>query len=329
MSIAGERFVITGGASQVGRELTQQLLNLGVDHLTLIDNFSLGSSEGLQELNDPRVSLIRGDILRYEDLLSAFQQVDGVFHIAGFLTKPLGEHPSLGLDVNVRGTANVIQCSLYAGVQRLVFSSTTGVYGSKARLDPTVSEDHHFARQGLSVPAIMYSASKIIGEGLCMQAWEESGIGTVALRYSTVYGTRQHERGVNSRYLRQALEEASAKGQITMPAECNEIHDYVYVGDVARANIAAMSSGLGGEAINVASGETRSVADLVKIIGRLLEAPVVDPNGYLSSDDPQNQFRVDISAAERKLRWTPKVFLEDGVRMSLDWEKNAKGATDD
>src|SRR5262249_43811117 len=133
--------------------------------VVLLDNFSLGTPETVAHLaGDKRVKLVRGDILRTNDLFDAFKGADGVFSIAGFLTLPLVQNPSLGLAVNVEGQVNVYEACRYAGVKKVVFPSSVAVYGETM---PGVTDEKSPANLGSYQPGpMLYSCSKMIGEAL-------------------------------------------------------------------------------------------------------------------------------------------------------------------
>src|SRR5215510_4222886 len=131
MHIAGRRFLVTGGASLIGSHLTEQLLEAGAAAVILFDNYALGSPEVAASLaQDRRVTAVRGDITRLPELLDAFNQVDGVFALAGFLTLPLSQNPGLGLEVNVLGMYNIVEACRYRGVKKVVFASSVATYGN-------------------------------------------------------------------------------------------------------------------------------------------------------------------------------------------------------
>jgi len=120
-----------GGASLIGSHLTQQLLEAGAAAVILFDNYALGSPEVAASLaQDRRVTAVRGDITRLPELLSALDQVDGVFALAGFLTLPLSQNPGLGLEVNVLGMSNIVEACRYRGVKKVVFASSVATYGN-------------------------------------------------------------------------------------------------------------------------------------------------------------------------------------------------------
>src|SRR5258708_7516619 len=130
-AVSAGKFVVVGGASLLGSHIGERLLAAGVRELVLMDNLALGSTDNIKTLlADERCTFVRGDVLRLNELYDNFEDVDGVFLVAGFLTGPISANPWLGLDVNVRGPQNVLEACRYRNVKKVIFSSTTGVYGA-------------------------------------------------------------------------------------------------------------------------------------------------------------------------------------------------------
>jgi UDP-glucose 4-epimerase len=321
MQIEGGKFVITGGVSLIGSHIAEELLKAGAKEVLLFDNYSLGSTEMIGELmKEPRVKVVRGDILRVNEMYDAFQGASGVFAAAAFLTLPLSENPPLGLAVNVQGHANLLEACRYAKVGKVIFSSSVAIYGDPGA-DP-VAEDSPLRLASFSPAAALYSATKIIGENLGKLYSQRHGIQFVSLRYSTVYGERQHYRGVNALYIMQNYDRIQRGERPTVPDDGREVHDYIHVSDVAAANVAAMASDVTGESINVCTGVATTlndvVATLLKVMGSTLEPERrTDPKALRASTATQMDF--DRSKAERMLGWTPKVDLAEGIRRLVAW----------
>jgi len=200
MKISGGRFLLTGGASLIGSHVAEQLLEAGAGEVVLFDNYALGSPEVAAFLaQDKRVRVVRGDITRLHELLDALDGIDGVFALAGFLTLPLSQNPGLGLDVNVRGMFNIVEACRNRGVKKVVFSSSVATFGDPEadEVDETTPFRWHTAPPALA----LYASSKIIGENLLRLYKQRYGLDYIALRYSTVYGERQHHRGVNALHI--------------------------------------------------------------------------------------------------------------------------------
>lgn len=323
MEISQGKFVVTGGASLIGSHVAEQLLQGGAREVVLLDNYALGSPNTVKDiLGDPRVKLVRGDILRINELYDAFEGADGVFAIAGFLTLPLSQNPSLGLAVNVEGQVNIFEACRYRGVKKVVFSSSVAVYGDPA---PGIIEEAAPANLATFQPAAaLYSCTKLIGENLCKLYSARHKIQAVALRYSTVYGERQHYRGVNALYIMENYDRIKRGEPPIIPDDGSEVHDYIHVSDVARANVMAMASEVTGESFNVATGSSTSlnriVELLVKITGTKLK-PVHKANTSAVRASITSQLDFSVAKIEKLLGWKPEVSIEEGIRRLIAWRE--------
>jgi UDP-glucose 4-epimerase len=321
MKIAQGKFVITGGASLIGSHTADALLARGAREVVLLDNYSLGSPDVLGDLaNDARVKVIRGDILQTRDLFDAFADTDGVFAIAGFLTLPMAQNAVLGLSVNVTGHANVMEVCRYRGVRRVVFASSTAVYGEP--LPEPMAEDTAFNWAKFQPAAAMYSASKIIGENLCRHYHNLHGIESMSLRYGTVYGERQHYRGVNALYIMENYDRIRRGERPLIPGDGKEVHDYIHVSDVARANVMAMESDIAGESLNVVSGVATTlnevISTLLRVMGSHLE-PEFCTGKDLTRVSVGTHLAFDRQKIRRLLGWEPLVGLEEGIHRLASW----------
>lgn len=323
MKITDGRFVITGGASLIGSHVADRLLAEGAREVVLLDNFALGTPQAVAHLDgDERVRLVRGDILRIGELYDAFDGVDGVFAIAGFLTLPLTQNPPLGLAVNVDGMVNVFEACRFTGVKKVVFSSSIAAIGEPGA--DTITEETHSNLAAFQAGTKLYASSKLIGEALCELYAAKHGVQGIALRYATVYGERQHYRGVNALYIIDNYDRIMRGERPRISGDGSEVHDYVHVSDVARANVMAMASDVGGEIFNVGSGVSTDLNRLVEILlditGRDLKPEYVDAGGAVKSTSGST-LDFSVAKAERILGWKPEVGIEEGIRRLIDWRK--------
>ncbi len=323
MRIENGKFVITGGASLIGSHVADQLLAKGAAKVVLLDNFSLGTPAAVAHLEgDGRVDLVRGDILRIGELYDAFEGADGVFAIAGFLTLPLTQNPPLGLAVNVDGMVNVFEACRFAGVKKVVFSSSIAAIGEPG--PEPITEDSHSNLAAFQAGTKLYACSKLIGEALCQLYGAKHGVDGVALRYATVYGERQHYRGVNALYIIENYDRIVRGERPRITGDGSEVHDYVHVSDVARANVMAMASDVSGEIFNIGSGIStdlnRLVEILLEITGSDLAPEYVEAGGAVKSTSGSTiDFRVE--KAEEMIGWVPQVGIEEGIRRLVEWRK--------
>jgi UDP-glucose 4-epimerase len=323
MQIAGGKFVITGGVSLIGSHITERLLKQGAGEIVLLDNYSLGSPDVVRDLlEEPRVKLVRGDILRVNELYDAFEGANGVFAVAAFLTLPLSINPALGLSVNVQGQVNVFEACRYRGVQKVVFSSSCAVYG-EPQSDLAVEADP-FTWDGLQPGGGLYGASKVIGENLSRLYHDRYGLKSIALRYSTVYGERQHYRGVNALYIIETYDQILRGERPQIPDDGTEVHDYVHAADVARANVMAMESDVSRESFNVVSGVSTSLNRIVEIVSKITGTSLAPEYKKM-----QGKVRFTTSSTlhysrekiEKMLGWKPEVTIEDGIERVIRWRE--------
>jgi UDP-glucose 4-epimerase len=324
--VSAGKFVIVGGASLLGSHIGEQLLAGGAREVVLVDNFSLGTPDNIQSLlEDKRCTLVRGDMLRLNELFDPFAGADGVFAVAGFLGMPIAANPWMGLDVNVRGMQNLLEASRIQGVKKVIFSSSVGIYGTVP--DSLVEEDSPFSWQTLSPSVLMYGATKIIGEGLGRMYKDKYGVDFLGLRYSSVYGERQHVRAINATRIMEAYASIKAGKRPVLPGNGSQVQDFVYVGDVARANLLGMESSATVEGINIVTGVQTTLNRMVEIINEVCKTDISPEY----KDDPSKpvvnaskSLNYSREKAKRLIGWEPLVPVEEGIRRLIQWnERNA------
>lgn len=319
-SISGKKFVILGGASQVGSHIGEQLLAGGAREVVLLDNLSLGSTETMQPLLEgARCRFVRADVLRLNELFDPLAGTDGVFHVAGIMATTIGENPWMSLDVNIRGVQNTLEACRYQGVRKVVFSSSVGVYGAPQD-DPT-DEDSPMRWQVVPTASVLYGASKVMGEGLARLYRERHGIDFVALRYSAVYGERQHRRAVMGGHIAETCERIRSGRPPIIDGDGQQVQDYVYAGDVARANLMAMEGAVTGEGINICAGADTSQNRVVEIVTQACGSSLKPEYRPLvvTRLPPSTRQGYSRDKAKRLLGWEPQVSIEEGIGKVLSW----------
>ena len=250
------------------------------------------------------VSIVEGDVTDVGAVRRAAEGIDGVFHMAVLPLGPTVEQPRLGLQVNVVGTFNVFEAAQEAGVQKVVFSSASSVYGDT---DETMDESHPLGAR------TMYGASKIAGEYFLRSFNDQYGLPYVTLRYMNVYGPRQ-EGGLVMAVARRVLSGAAPK----ITGDGSQSFDFVHVADVAGANVAAMASDVTAEEFNVGSGteaSAREIAEkLIDIVGAKVEVEL-DPSVRVLMRRRVGSNR----KAKELLGWEAQIGLDDGLRDTVDW----------
>ncbi len=321
--ISGNRFVIIGGASLVGSATAAELLDHGASEVVLLDNFSLGSDAAIAHLKDhPRLKLVRGDVMRMGDLLRATEGAAGVVQLAAFMTLNMDRDPWAGLDVNVRGVQNALEACRANKVRKVVFASSNAVYGYGPGVKGDLVESTPFHSLGAPPAAILYGATKIIGEQLCRDNFRKYGLNYVVLRYSTVYGERQHYRAANALYIIETLDKIRKGERPQVFGDGSETKHFVYVGDLARANRMALESPATDVAVNTSGPSPITTLELVKLVTEIAgggpEPEFVGNDGKVRLTSG-GAFRIAHEEAFNAIGWKPQMEMREGLKRLIDW----------
>ena len=308
-----QRTLITGGAGLVGSHIADQLVRAGAGEIVVLDNFVRGRRENLAwaMANGP-VRIIEGDIRDRDLLAAAMRGVDVVFHQAAIRITQCAEEPRLALEVLADGTFNVLEAAVEAGVGRLVAASSASVYGL-AEVFPTPERHHLYGNR------TMYGAAKAFNEGMLRSFHDMYGLDYVALRYFNVYGPRMDIHGVYTEVLIRWMERIAAGQPPLILGDGSQTMDFVYIEDVARANLAAARSAVTDEVFNVASGVETSLDDLAKALLRVMGSDLRPEYGPERSVNPVARRLADTSRARELLGFETTVGLEEGLGRLVAW----------
>lgn len=303
------KFLVTGGAGFIGSHLSRELVNLG--EVIILDDLSTGSTGRIQDLLDRRkAQLVRGSILHRNLLLDACRGIDCVFHLAAIASvKRSMEQPLEVHGVNATGTLAVLAAAREAGVKKVVFSSSAGVYG-----DSPASPKSEAMPPG---PLSPYAASKLAGEYYCEVYRRSFGLATASLRHFNVYGPGQDPRGEYAAVIPRFIVQVLRRSPPVIFGDGNQVRDFVSVKDVVRANILAMQRDAVG-IFNIGSGDGTTILKLARAVmetGGLSREPVFEkprPGDIRESV-------ADISRARDVMGYRPRVHLADGLRETFDW----------
>lgn len=298
------RVLVTGGAGFIGSNLVRALLAAGED-VRVLDNFSTGSRANLEGLP---VEIVEGELRSYERVHNAVRGVDVVFHLGALGSVPRSvQDPLTSTAVNVEGTLNVLLAARDEGVQRVVFSSSTSVYGT-SRERPT-SESSPLD------PISPYGVAKLAAEKYCVafsRVYES--FESVVLRYFNVFGPRQSPFSQYAAVVPLFITAIAAGDAVTIHGDGEQSRDFTYVDNVVDATIAAASAeGASGRVFNVAGGAPASVNTVADTIGEILERPVEKSFAPPRAGDIRDSW-ADLGAAREVLGYEPVVGLEEGLR---------------
>jgi len=259
MKIEGSKIVVIGGGGLIGSHIIEELLKEPVKEIIIYDNFTRGTKDNIvSALQDERVEIFEGDITYIDVLNRALAGADYVFHLAALWLRHCYEFPRAAFQVNVGGTFNVLEACVNHGVKKLIYSSSASVYGDA--LEIPMTEDHPYNNR------TFYGATKIAGEHMCRAFNERYGLDYVGLRYMNVYGPRQDYKGTYTSVIMKVLDRIDQGLNPLVYGDGSQSYDFVYVADVAKANICALKSDAKDDFYNVGMGVKTSIKELVELI---------------------------------------------------------------
>ncbi|HLM86582.1 MAG TPA: NAD-dependent epimerase/dehydratase family protein [Solirubrobacteraceae bacterium] len=309
----GASALITGGAGAVGSNIADQLVQAGAREIVVLDNLVRGRRENLDwaSANGP-VRFVEGDIRDRELVAELTRGMDIVFHQAALRITQCAAEPRLGLEVMVDGTYNVIEAALGEGVHRIVAASSASVYGL-AETFPTDESHHPYANDTL------YGAAKTFNEGLLRSFHAMRDLDYVALRYFNVYGPRMDIHGVYTEVLVRWMERIESGAAPLILGDGSQTMDFVYIEDIARANLLAAEIDATDVVFNVASGTETSLLELAHLLIEAMGADVEVEFGPERSVNKVPRRLADTTAARELLGFEAEVSLEEGLRRLVEW----------
>jgi UDP-glucose 4-epimerase len=300
---------VTGGGGFVGSNLVHRLLELG-DDVVVLDNFSTGNRGNLGDI-DGQVEVVEGELRSYERVHAAARDVEIVFHQGALPSVPRSvQDPLTTSAVNVEGTLNVLLAARDRGVRRVVFASSSSVYGNSGDL-PRVETQH-------TDPISPYGVSKLAAERYCVAFSRVYDLETVALRYFNVFGPRQDPTSQYAAVVPRFITSIAEGRPVPIHGDGSQSRDFTYVANVVDANVlAADAHDVNGAVLNVATGRRATVTELAETIGEILGRPVEKAFLPDRAGDVRDSW-ADISLARELLGFEPRVGLEDGLRLATE-----------
>ncbi|MGH7893531.1 MAG: SDR family oxidoreductase [Candidatus Binatia bacterium] len=305
----GNLYLVTGGAGFIGSNVAEALLARG-DRVRVFDNFVTGRRDNLEALG--RIELVEGDLRDPAAVRRAVDGVEGVFHQAALRSVPRSvDDPMSSNEVNISGTLNLLMACREAKVRRVVYASSSSVYGD----DPALPKVETLPTNPISP----YAVSKLGAENYCRTFARLYGLETVSLRYFNVFGRRQNPESIYSAVIPRFLEQALKREPLEVHGDGLQSRDFTHVDNVVQGNLRAMDTpGVSGEVFNIACNTRRSLLDVAEEIGKFL-GRVLERRHVASRAGDVKHTLADISKAERLLGYAPTVDFADGMRRTCEY----------
>jgi UDP-glucose 4-epimerase len=298
--------LVTGGGGFIGSNLVRALVERG-DDVRVLDNFSTGNRTNLAELADD-VEVVEGELRSHERVHAATRGVEIVFHQGALPSVPRSvQDPLTTSAVNVEGTLNVLLAARDEGIRRIVFASSSSVYGNSDELPRVETQNPD--------PISPYGVSKLAAERYCVSFARVYPIETVALRYFNVFGPNQDPTSQYAAVVPRFVTTIAEERPVSVFGDGEQKRDFTFVSNIVEANlIAADADGVSGLVLNVATGRGTSVNELADTIGAVLGKEVEREYHAERVGDVRDSW-ADIDRARNLLDWQPRVDLEAGLRI--------------
>lgn len=313
MNIEGAKILVTGGCGLIGSTTIDQLLREDVGQIVIYDNLVRGSMHNVAEiLNDKRVTLVKGDIRNVEDTRRVTEGMDAVIHMAAIRITACADNPREAMEVMCNGSFNVVEAAHLAGVKKIVCASTASIYGLADNF-PTTEKDHPYNNR------TWYGASKIMLEGLLRSFNDMYGTDYVAFRYFNVYGPRMDIHGKYTEVLIRWMERIEAGQPPLILGDGKTSMDFIYIDDIARANVAGLKSDVSDEVFNVASSVETTLNDLAEALMRVMGKKLTPEYGPERKVNAVPRRLASTEKAKRLLGWQAQVDLDEGLERLVAW----------
>jgi UDP-glucose 4-epimerase len=305
--------LVTGGAGTIGSNLTDELVLAGAEEIVVLDSFVRGRRENLDwACAAGNVKVVEGDIRDRKLVARLMQGVNLVFHLAALRITQCAAEPRLAVEVMVDGTYNVVEAAAEAEVGKLVAASSASIYGLAEEF-PTREGHHPYGNDTL------YGASKLFLEGLLRSMRSMTGLDYVALRYFNVYGPRMDVHGFYTEVLVRWMERIAAGEPPVVFGDGAQTMDFVYVGDVARANLLAADADATDAVFNIASGVETSLLELAEALARVMGSDLAVEHRPERSVNKVPRRLADTSQARDQIGFEAEVDLEEGLTRLVEW----------
>lgn len=316
MDITNKTIMLIGGAGLVGSHIVDELTGEPVKEIIVFDNFVRGNRENLAEsLKSPKVRVIEGSMTDRESLRRSMQGVDGVFLLASLWLGECVNDPRSAWETNVMGTWNVVEACKELGVKRIVYSSSASVYGN-ALVTP-MSEEHPFNNR------TTYGATKIANEQMFRAMYEQHKLPYIGFRYMNIYGERMDYRGTYVSVIMKAMDNILAGKPPVIFGDGSQMYDFIYVRDVAKANILGMKADCEDEFFNIGMGVGTTLNELVDMLLELMGSDLKPEYKPQAQSFVTNRIG-STEKAEKLIGFKADTSLLDGLRRVVQWRMARK-----
>ncbi len=322
MQIDGARMLVTGGCGLIGSTTIDLLLREHQpEKIVILDNLARGSLANIEAaLKDPRVQLVRGDIRDADVVRRATEGMDAVMHMAALRITACAADPREAMQVMCDGSFNVIDAAHHAGVKKVVAASSASIYGLAEQF-PTREDHHPYGNQ------TWYGASKVMLEGLLRSYHSMYALPYVALRYFNVYGPRMDIHGKYTEVLIRWMERIAAGEAPLIFGDGQQTMDFIFIDDIARANVLALQSEVADEVFNIASGSETSLSELAAALAKVMGSDLTPVHGPERSINPVPRRLASTEKAERLLGFKATTGLEQGLSRLVGWWQESREST--
>src|SRR6059058_5579413 len=306
------RCLVTGGAGFIGSHVAERLVALG-HQVRVVDNLSTGDEANLAGL-DGEIEFLRGDLCEARVCRSAVARIDVVFHLAALPSVPRSlKDPWTSHDANVNASMRLLEACRAAQVKRVVYSSSSSVYGDTPVLPKTESVE--------PLPRSPYAASKLAGEQYVLAFARGGAVEGVALRYFNVFGPRQSPHSAYAAVIPSFFQAALDERPAVVYGDGQQTRDFTYVDNVVEANLLAAGAAgdtVNGWVVNVGAGTRTALLGVVEIIGRIVGRPLAFVRQPPRPGDVRDSL-ASLERVKRLLGYEPKISLEEGLRRTWKW----------
>jgi len=306
------KVLVTGGAGFIGSNLTESLLKRR-HFVRVLDDFSTGKRENLIFGKEyPSLEILEGDIRDLRTCKKAIKGVEYIFHQAALPSVQRSvEDPGTSNAINVGGTLNILLAAKEEGVKRVIYASSSSIYGDTPTLPKREEMPPH--------PLSPYALQKYIGEQYCRLFYQLYGLDSVSLRYFNIFGPKQDPNSVYSAVIPRFIDALFHDRPPVIFGDGEQSRDFTFIENVVQANLLAMSAGhLRGEAMNIACGKRISLNQLLKILKKILGSKLAPIYQEPRKGDVRHSL-ADIRKSKKSINYMPKVGTEEGLNKTVEF----------